>query len=334
MRVLAFDENRFIEQEIEVGLVQALRHEYGVVWIDLIGLEDPAPIRHIGDLFGLHPLALEDVFRGGQPSKIELYEDHLFVVVQVPSGARDVAPHQINIFIGQGFVVTFQSRRAGYFEPVRERLRAGKTQIRKRHADYLAYALIDAAVDHMHPIIDRYCDDVDTLEASMSRRTMPKILPRLLDIRHELGSVKRQIDRLESAIRALVGVETETISEHTRTYLRDCHDHTLQLQDSAEEWRAQAERLLELHLALSGYELNEVMKVLTIISTVFIPLSFVTGLYGMNFNAERSPWNMPELNWMYGYPVVLAVMAVMIVAQLIFFRYKGWLGGARTSSFG
>ena len=296
-----------------------------VVWVDVAGLGDAAVLTQLAERFGLHPLAMEDVVNTHQRPKFEAYADHYFFVARMLDHVGNLDIEQVSLFCGKGFVLTFQEKPGDSFEPVRERLRRTRGSIRNVGADYLAYALLDAIVDHMFPVLEVYGDHLELLEEDifLSGGGEP-IVRRLMHYRQELLELRRSTWPMRDAINALMREEAEYFDPATRVYLRDCLDHVLRVIDLVESYREYVSSLMDINLSVTSAKLNEVMKVLTIIATIFIPLGFVAGLYGMNFDTS-SPWNMPELGWAFGYPFALGMMTTIAVGLLAFFKRKGWL---------
>lgn len=304
--------------------IAELRRSYPVVWVDVTGLADPKLIGDIGATFGLHPLALEDVANTHQRPKVEAYENNVFIVARMLQPTGPVDTEQVSMFLGDGFLVTFQERSGDCFDAVRERLKKGSGKIRTRGADYLCYALIDAIVDFYFPALERSGDTLEVLEDHVIRKPTREHVRELHEIKRELLMLRRAIWPHREMISALVRDHTPMIEDSTRIYLRDCYDHTIQLMDIVETYREIASGLVDVYMSSVSVKLNEAMKVLTIIATIFIPLSFIASLYGMNFDTS-SPWNMPELHWRYGYPAVLAVMFICAALLLWYFWRKGWM---------
>ncbi len=325
----AFGADDFIEQRVEdLSTLPVLRGQHPITWVDVIGVADVDAIRRVGEIFGLHELALEDVVHVGQRPKVEAYGDHLFIVVTMMTHreGEGLEREQLGLFVGTDFVVTFQERSGDCFEPVRDRLRAGRARVRTAGADYLAYALLDAVVDNYYPLFENVGTQIDQLEEWVyDGQEGSQVVPALSAMRHMLLELRRQVWPMRDAINALMRHESPVIRPDTTTYLRDCHDHLVRLVDLTEGLRESVASLLDVHLALQSQRLNEVMKVLTVISTIFMPLSFLVGLYGMNFD-RASPYNMPELGWRFGYPVVVFLMLLTAGSLLWVFRRAGWLG--------
>ena len=325
--VIAYGPDTLDTFEADLGaLAKYVERREGVLWVDVTGLGDAQVVHTIGKLFELHPLALEDVLNGGQRPKVEVYDEHLFIVTRIVTPGEPFETEQINLFVGADFVVSFQEQPGDCFEAVRERIRKQRGRVRSCGADYLAYALLDAIVDHFGPVVDRYGDQLEELEGVVLEGDAPDAVPALLSARRDLRVLRRLVRATLAKLEMLLREDLPVITPDTRTYLRDCHDHALRLVDSVESWRELAANLMDVHLALSSQQLNSVMKVLTMIATIFIPLSFIAGVYGMNFDDERSPFNMPELDWYFGYPFALGLMLLVVVGQLVYFRRKGWLG--------
>ena len=316
------------ERHMPVAKLRRPTKKEGVLWVDVVGAKDADALAHIGALFDLHALSLEDVNNGGQRPKFEDYDGHLFLVTRIITPGPGLVTEQISLFLGSNFVVSVQERPGDCFEPVRERLRQKRGRVRDRGADYLAYALLDAVIDHFAPLVEAYADRLEELEVQvMEGQNGADAISQLFDLRRELQSLKRWSMAVRDSIDRLRGHSHTLVTADTRTYLRDCHDHAVRVVDAIDGWRDFCAALMDLHYARSGQQLNEVMKVLTIISTIFIPLSFVAGVYGMNFDREVSAYNMPELGWVFGYPIVVGLMLVMVVGQLFYFRRRGWLRG-------
>jgi len=319
-------------EELAVTDVEALRPLIGrrpVMWVNVDGLGDVELIRRLGELFGLHRLALEDVVNTHQRPKVEEYADHIFIVTKIVHEEPALATEQVSMFLGRDFLLTFQEDVGDCFDPVRERLRNDRGRIRGAQADYLAYALLDAAIDEYFPVLERYGELVERLEDDVMAEPTGRIAARIHLAKRDLLTLRRAIWPQREAINALIRDVSPLVAEPTRIHLRDCYDHCVQLIDMVETYREIASGLVDIHLSSISAHMNEIMKVLTIIATIFIPLGFVASLYGMNFDPEASPWNMPELRWYWGYPAVLAIMAVVAVALLFYFQRKGWIGARR-----
>jgi magnesium transporter len=324
--LIAYDSGRLVEQRGNT-LADIDRQAAGLpkVWIDVQGLADLDLIRALGERYALHPLMLADIVHVHQRPKIESYPDHLFIVLRMPHQEDRLDTEQLSIVLGRDFVLTFQERPGDCFDPVRERLRREGSLIRRRGVDYLAYALIDTLVDSFFPVLERYGELIEDLEEQVLKRPQPARVAQIQLLRRELLELRRVLWAQREVANALLREDTPCIEAGTRVFLRDCADHAFQLIDMVEIHREVASGLLDLHLSSLSARMNEIMKVLTIISTIFIPLGFIAGVYGMNFD-RRMPLNMPELGWRFGYFFALALMLAVALGMLVYFRRKGWLG--------
>lgn len=299
----------------------------GVTWINVDGLGDKATLKMIGDFFDLHLLTLADIANVHQRPKIEVFDHYLYFVTRMRSIEFPLESEQVSIVLGPNWVLSVQERVGDCFDSVRNRIRLGKGRARRHGADYLAYLLVDAVVDQYFPTVDQLSEQLDQLEDDVLFRPGPDVTRRVHDVRRELLGIRRAIWPQRDAINLLLRDELPQIRDETRIYFRDVYDHCVQLIDMIETYRELAQGLMDVYLSVMSNRMNEIMKVLTIIATIFIPLTFVAGIYGMNFNPEVSPWNMPELNWYYGYPAAMALMAAIAIGMLAYFVKQGWLLG-------
>ncbi|MEQ8195170.1 MAG: magnesium/cobalt transporter CorA [Rhodospirillales bacterium] len=328
--VIAYGEDALEEHAIaEPEELKNIAGRHAVTWIDVEGLGDVDTLNRLGEIFGIHRLALEDVINVYQRPKVEEYDDHLFVVTRMAQLDGMLDTEQITLFLAANTVITFQEKPGDCFEPVRARLRQKRGQIRTRRADYLAYALLDAVTDAYFPILEKYGERIEDIEARVIAKPDTNLIADIHGIKRDLLTLRRAVWPQREMINALARDTTPFIGEQTRIYLRDCYDHSVQLMDMVETYREIATGLTDIHLSSINTRLNEIMKVLTIIATIFIPLTFITGLYGMNFQTDKSPFNMPELSWYWGYPYALSLMAAVAGMLLIYFIRKGWIGGSR-----
>ncbi|HUU00007.1 MAG TPA: magnesium/cobalt transporter CorA [Myxococcota bacterium] len=312
-------------------LEKALAHEPGkVVWVDVQGLGDGEIIRRIGAKLDLHALTQEGIVYAHQRPKLEEFDDHLFVIMRAVRLLTDRAidNEQLSIILKAGLLVTFQERPGDGFDPVRRRLLDGKGPMRKSGADYLCYALIDTAIDNYYPVLDLYEDTMDLLDDQVRENPRPATSAAVHAMRRELRQLRRAVWPLREVASMLGRTDIDLITDPVRIAFRDCHDHAVQVADFVESNRERASDLADLYLAMVGEKTNQVMKVLTIIATIFIPLTFLCGLYGMNFDPEASPYNMPELKWRFGYPFFWIAVLLVFTGMLWFFRHKGWIGSA------
>ncbi|MBD0336994.1 MAG: magnesium/cobalt transporter CorA [Cyanobacteria bacterium Co-bin13] len=299
-----------------------------VSWIDLQGFGSEDVLQRLGQVFELHPTVLEDVVNVPQRPKTENYEDQLVIVlhmaVALPSQSRYVR-EQVSLVLGPNYLLTVQEE-PDYdpFEPIRDRIRYKKGTIRQRGADYLAYALIDAVIDGLFPVLELFGERIEFLEDEVIRQPNAQTLSKIHQIKRELLALRRSIWPQRDAIAALLRDDCPLIRPEVRIYLKDCYDHTVQILDMVETYRELASSLMDVYLSSASNKMNEVMKTLTVISTIFIPLTFIAGIYGMNFNPEASPFNMPELNWYWGYPLAWALMIAIALGLVYFFKRRGW----------
>ncbi|MEW5930341.1 MAG: magnesium/cobalt transporter CorA [Gemmatimonadota bacterium] len=302
------------------------RGRWPVLWVNVDGVGHAPTLEALGAAFGLHRLALEDVTDVPQRPKAEWYDQHLFVVGRMVRLVPALDVEQVSLFLGPGYVVTFQERPGDPLDPVRRRLRTASGRIRGAGADYLAYAILDAVADHYFPVLERYGDVLEELEDCILAGGGRAAMARLHAVKRDLMTLRRAVWPVRDAVTGLLREPGELIGEGTQVFLRDCHDHVVQAADLVETYRELASSLTDLYLSSVSYRMNEVMKVLTLFTAVFIPLSFVAGLYGMNFDHEESPLNMPELEWYFGYPFALGLMAVIAGGLLYYFWRRGWIG--------
>jgi magnesium transporter len=291
---------------------------YDVVWVNVIGLGNVDLLQEFARLFRIHNLTLEDVVNVHQRAKSEVFDNYHYIVTRMVSNPGNFASEQLSIFQTGKFVFTFQEKKGDCLEPLRVRIREGKGVIRSKGKDYLVYALLDTVFDHYFPVVDWFGERLDEQDESLmngeefSLQDIHRIRSRLLELRRWLRPNRELLNQL-------IRDESAHISDDTKVFLRDCYDHVIQLQESIESYREVCSDLRDYHLSAVGNRTNEVMKTLTIVSTIFIPLSFLAGLYGMNFET------MPELRWKHGYFMLLGLMASIAIGFFVWFRRKGWL---------
>lgn len=328
VRVIAFSSDRCIDRSLDDPEELAdLLAEWPVVWVDVAGLGNADRIARIGRVLGLHALSLEDVVNVHQRPKVEEYDEYEFVVLRMLEAADEgvLATDQFSLFLGKKFVATFQERPGDCLDPVRKRIQSGRGRVRSAGPDYLAYALLDAVVDSYFPLLEAFGDRLEELEALVIGGRSRETPERLLRARSDLLTFRRAVWPLREALSTLYRDETDLILEETRVYLRDCYDHVVQVLDVVEAYRELTNGLMDVFLSAASNRLNDTMRVLTVIATIFIPLTFVSSIYGMNFDPSVSPWNMPELRWTYGYPFAMGLMALIAIVLLVFFLRRGWL---------
>ncbi|WP_445174475.1 magnesium/cobalt transporter CorA [Microcoleus sp.] len=299
-----------------------------VSWVELLGLGNKETWQQMGEVFNLHLIAQEDVVNVPQRPKVVDYEEHLLIIawmVMLHPKSENFHKEQVSFILGKHYLLTVQEEpEYDCFDPVRDRIRKGKGIIRKHGADYLAYTLLDSIIDGFFPVLEVYGERIEELEDEVVARPTRKTLEKIYKIRRDLLTLRRAIWPQRDAINVLIRDSSHLISPEVRIYLRDCYDHTVQVMDMVETYRELSSGLMDVYLSSMGNKMNEIMKLLTVMSSIFIPLTFVAGIYGMNFNTEKSPLNMPELNWYLGYPLCLGLMAASASALVYFFWRRGW----------
>lgn len=304
-----------------------------VTWVNIDGLGDVEILSHLGARFGLHPLALEDVLNTGQRPKIEFAPGSVFLCLQAVfrDGESELRGEQVSFFLGRDFVITVQEE-AEYdvFAPVCARLRAGRGQLRKSGADYLVYALLDSVIDHYYPVLEDLGGKVEELEDELLEKPSRGMVLRLHEHRRSLTQLRRLVWPLRDVVSSLLHDSSGLVADSTKVFLRDCYDHTVQLMDLVESHKELTAALMELYHSSVGLRTNEIMRVLTVITSIFIPLTFIVGVYGMNFSREGTdgralPLNMPELYHPYGYVGIMLLMLLIALGQLVLFRRMRWL---------
>jgi magnesium transporter len=299
-----------------------------VSWVDVKGLGSEEILQRLGEVFNLHPLVLEDVVNVPQRPKVDEHEGQLLIIarmVTLRDDGQSFESEQVSFILGQHYLLSVQEEpRYDCFGPIRDRIRTSKGAIRRSGPDYLVYALLDSIIDGFFPVLEVYGEQLEDLEDEVVESPTRKTLQKIHDLKRELLTLRRAIWPQRDAINSLIRDGSVLISDEVRIYLRDCYDHTVQVLDIVETYREIASSLMDVYLSSVSNKMNEVMKVLTVMSSIFIPLTFIAGVYGMNFNPEASPLNMPELNWYWGYPVCIAVMAGIAIALVAFFRRRGW----------
>lgn len=294
----------------------------GVYWINVSGIHDVQTIEKIGINLDLHPLVIEDILNTFQRPKQEDLGHYLFIVLQMlyyDQTEKEVKSEHVNFILGANFVVTFQEQEGDVFNPIRERLKNARGKIRKKGADYLLYTLVDAVVDNYFLVLEALGEEIEGMEDRLLEKSDPETLHVVHKLKREMIYLRRAVWPLRELINGLLKSESKLIEENTDIFLRDVYDHTIQVIETADTYRDMVSGLQDLYLSSVSNKMNEVMKVLTIIATIFIPLTFIAGIYGMNFEF------MPELKWKMGYFFICGVMAVIAVFMVIYFKRKKWL---------
>ncbi len=299
-----------------------------VTWININGIHDSNVISHLGEVFGLHPLVVEDIMNTEQRPKMEDHDDSIFLVVKMleyDEVKKDIRLEQMSVVLTSDYILTFQERPGDIFDTIRDRIRSGKGRIRSMGTDYLAYSILDAIVDYYYVVLEKIGQSIEEIEKSLMESPEHETLEFIYYLKREMIVVRKSVWPMREIIAALERSESKIILPETDRYLRDVYDHTIQAIDMVETYRDTLSGMLDLYLSSLSNRMNEVMKVLTIIATIFIPLTFIAGVYGMNFDPDIGPFSMPELEWQYGYMFTMALMLAVALAMLAFFRKKKWL---------
>jgi magnesium transporter len=309
----------------ELIILLSARKKGNILWLNIDGLKDIELIEIIGRNFSFHPLLLEDILNTPQRPKVENHEKYIFIAMRMPMANENFESEQLSIFLSGDFIITFQEIPGDPFEPVREGLRKDRGKIRKEGSDFLFYTLIDRVIDEFFPILEKFGERVDNVEEEVIEKPEEENIKLLHKLRGEILSMRRVIFPTREVVNHLIREDSDLVQEKTKIYLRDCYDHAVEVLDIVENYREILSGLIDVYLSSLSYKMNQVMKLLTIIATIFIPLTFLAGVYGMNFNTEKGMFNMPELNWEYGY-IFFWLMAVLITGiLLLFFKRKKWL---------
>jgi magnesium transporter len=304
-----------------------------ISWIDLQGLGNEDTLNRLGSVFNLHPLVLEDVVNVPQRPKIEYYADQVLIITRMvmlaprsQNNDLNFTSEQISFVLGKNYLLTVQEElNQDCLDPVRNRIRQGQGRIREEGADYLAYALLDAVIDAYFPVIEEYGEYIESLEDEVIFNPTRQTVQKIYRLRRDLMSLRRSIWPQRNSLNQLVrDGSSELIGDEARVYLQDCYDHVIQVLDILETYRELSANLMDVYLSSVSNRMNEVMKTLTVISSIFIPLTFIVGVYGMNFDPSSSPWNMPELQSYWGYPMCWVAMITLALSMSYYFWSRGW----------
>jgi len=321
--IMDYDETQFQVRETEtLEECYPFKDRPTIIWINIDGIHEIETLEKLGDCFGLHPLTLEDILNTDQRPKIEDYGEYIFIVLKMlypDDETGEILAEQVSLVLGKNFVISFQEREGDIFNSVRERIRNGKGRIRKMGADYLVYSLLDSIVDNYFIILEKLGERIELLEEKLITKPVPETINLIHKLKREMIFLRRSVWPLREVIGSIERGESSLIKGSTNIYLRDVYDHTIQVIDTIETFRDILSGMLDIYLSSVSNRLNAVMKVLTIIATIFMPLTFIAGIYGMNFKY------MPELEWRLGYPVILLIMVSIGVLMLVSFRKKKWL---------
>ena len=318
-----YDKDSYQEEEItEISELKKLKESETVSWLNIIGLSDVEKIEKLCNVFNIHPLVQEDIIHVHQRPKMEEHKDSLYIVLKMLNyneSEEDIEVEQVSIVVGDNYVITFQERAGDVFDPIRKRLKNEKGRIRTMQADYLAYTLIDVIVDNYFIILEKIGDKIEIIEEELVNQPSDDTLQKIYKYKNEMIFLRKSVWPLREVINGLEKSDTKFINSSVKLYLRDVYDHTIQVIETVETIRDMLGGMLDIYLSSISNKMNEVMKVLTIIATIFIPLTFIAGIYGMNFEY------IPELTWQNGYFVVLIVMAVIAAYMVYYFKKKKWL---------
>lgn len=321
IRLIEYDAHSIEEREVEgvEGLLACLEG-HKVSWIDVGGLGDVELLHHLGEHFRMHPLALEDILSVGQRSKVDEYEGQLFILLQMVNEdkGKELAFEQMSLLLGKQFVVTIQVPGRNVFGPVRQRLRTARGNARFMRRDYLAYALVDAVIDHYFPIVESLGESIEEMEETVLERPTREKLRDLHELRKDLILLWRAVWPARDVLARLSRDESGLISERTKPFLRDCYDNAMYVIDQLENYKDAIQNVMDLYVSSLSMRTNEVMRVLTVIACIFAPLTFIVGVHGMNFES------MPLLHWKYGYLTVWLVIAAITVAMIVCFKSVGF----------
>jgi len=320
IRVLWYDQNHCEEQESgDAGICGAYSGRAGNTWIDVTGVSDSAVLQELGRTYHLHALALEDVQNLRERPKIETYEGQKFVVFRLARISGSVSMEQVSAFLVGSTLITFQEDPIDPWEAVRTAIRGGAGRVRSAGADYLLYSLIDVALDEVFPVIEQLGDQLEDLEQAVIDHPTPETLGLIFSLKRELLMLRKTVWPEREVVLGLQQDLSGLIKDETKLYLRDAYDHAVQLMDMLETYRDLASNMLDAYLSSLSNRMNDIMKTLTIISTIFVPLTFIVGLYGMNFR------HFPEIEWRYGYLFVWVVMVVVVIILFRYYRRKRWI---------
>jgi len=318
-----YNQDHVAEHEsVAIDAFFPLQDEHSVTWLNICGLHDIELMAKLGHRLTIHPLVMEDILNTRQRPKMEDFEDYIYIVFKMltyDSETEQINSEQISLIVGSQFVISFQETEGDVFDPIRERIRKGKGRIRKSGCGYLAYALVDAVVDHYFLVLEALGEKIENLEQDLMNNPEAPVLEAIHKLKREMILFRKQAWPAREMVNRLVKSESALIHESTGLFYSDVYDHVVQVIDTVESFRDILSSMLDLYLLTVSNRMNEVMKMLTIIATIFIPLTFIAGIYGMNFES------MPELRFKYGYFTILGVMAVIGFVMVVFFKRKKWL---------
>ncbi|MBU0682018.1 MAG: magnesium/cobalt transporter CorA [Proteobacteria bacterium] len=328
VRILDYDRDTYLDSsELNLDEVKRLHDSSTTTWLNIDGLHEVSVVEDIGKMFGLHPLTIEDIVNATQRPKVDIFDDYVYLVVKMPfydEEEKTVEMEQVSFVLMEHILITFQEKKGDVFDGVRKRVSTNKGRIRKMGGDYLTYALLDAIIDGYFGVLERVGEYVETLELELVVDPRPATLHKIHELKREMILLRKSVWPLREVVSSLQRDEIPFVTDSVAPFFKDLYDHVIQVLDIVETFRDIVSGMLDIYLSSISNKMNEVMKVLTIFAAIFIPLTLVAGIYGMNFNPEKSPYNMPELNWVYGYPFALGLMVVVAGAMLYYFKKKKW----------
>jgi len=324
IKLVAYNSEEIVEKELNsVEECVVFKDKPGTnLWINVDGLDHVEIIEKLGSYFEIHPLTLEDVLNTWQRPKMEDYESYVYTVLKImllDSEKKEIIIDQISIIFGYNYILSFQEREVGIFDPLRERLKNPASRLRKNGVDYLAYGLIDAVVDNYFLILEHFGEEIEDLEDELILHPAPEILKTIQKYKRDMIILRKSVWPLRELISGMQKIESEIIKDTTRIYLRDVYDHTIRVIESVEDLRDILSSMMDIYLSSVSNKMNDIMKVLTVIATIFIPLTFIAGVYGMNFDF------MPELRWRWGYPAILLFMTLVGITMFAYFKKRRWV---------
>ncbi len=323
INLIKYNEQKILEEEIKSPEdYSTIIDEKSISWINIDGFQQLGIIAKIGSFYKIHPLVLEDILNVNQRPKIELFDNYICIIlklIEFEKNTNELSTEQISIIFGSNLVISFKEKESEIFIPIAERIQAAMGQIRKMKSDYLVYSLLDIIIDDYFEKLEKLGERIEILEVELIEKPTTKTLNEIYNLKNNFITLRKSIWPLREIINRLLRRESPLIHEHTEIYYRDIYDHIIQIVDTIEIYRDMLSNMLDIYLSSVSNRMNEIMKVLTIIATIFIPLTFITSLYGMNFI------NMPELNWDLGYPMILILLLIIAISMLIYFKKKKWL---------
>ena len=324
IKVVIYNSEKIVEKELNnVEECLSFKDQLGTnLWMNVDGLDKIEVIEKLGSYFDIHPLTLEDVLNTGQRPKMEDYESYVYTVLKMillNTEKKDIVIDQVSIIFGYNYILSFMEKGENIFDPLKERLKNPASRLRKNGVDYLAYGLIDSIIDNYFLILEHFGEEIEDLEEELIIHPTPETLKTIQKYKRDMIILRKSVWPLRELINCMQQIESEIIKDTTRIYLRDVYDHTIRVIESVEDFRDILSSMVDIYLSSVSNKMNDIMKVLTVIATIFIPLTFIAGVYGMNFD------NMPELHWSWGYPAVMLFMTLIGITMFIYFKKKRWV---------